>query len=71
MRGVGWYGEISFVGGHNLGPLLTGYKLVPGAIVGLIGQAPLVSIEYRTDPLPQECGQGRLTVLALRATNGR
>ncbi len=30
--------------GHNLGHLITGYKLVPGAIAGLIGQTPSVSI---------------------------
>lgn len=30
--------------GHNLGHLLTGYQFVPGAIAGLVGQAPSVSI---------------------------
>ena len=31
--------------GHNLGHLLTGHRLIPGAIASLIGQAPAVPIE--------------------------
>jgi hypothetical protein len=31
--------------GHNLGHLLTGHRLIPGAIAGLFGQAPAVPLE--------------------------
>jgi hypothetical protein len=31
--------------GHNLGHLLTGHRLIPGAISGLIGQTPAVPVE--------------------------
>ncbi len=31
--------------GHNLGHLLTGYVLVPGAVAGLVGHTPLVPVE--------------------------
>ncbi len=30
---------------HNLGHLITGYKLVPGAVAGLIGQIPAVPVD--------------------------
>jgi ferredoxin len=31
--------------GHNLGHLLTSYQFVPGALLGLVGQAPSVPLE--------------------------
>jgi hypothetical protein len=51
--------------GHNLRHLFAGYQLVPGAIAGLVGQTPSVSVEGLSNSWPWLALQISLVLIGL------